>query len=309
MATANDAATIDREAPVIPGQPSDDETLPTIGGEEVVETEEGGDDPEGGAEGEAEDFEDIEIDGELYSVPKKLRGSFLMQSDYTRKTQEVADAKRNLEAREAEIKQQAEALQQDAEDRARGFWLEQQIAPYAKMTPADWSKFEDDDPVGAQKHWRYFQTLKDQRGEVATRIEKNARERAEKADADLHNRAQEAMRVVARDIKGWGPELARQLTEYGLAQGFTLAELQAMNTNARDIKLLHKSFERDQLVKKQEQAARRGPAAQQRAIQIKPLATVSRRQSRPAATAAPTDKDDDETWLKKRRAQLAKQKG
>lgn len=309
MATANDAATIDREAPVAPGQPGDDETLPVIGAEEDVETEQG----DGGEEADAfpdrevvDDFEEIEVDGELYAVPKKIKNGILMHGDYTQKTQALAEDRRRIEAREAEIAQEAEALQHDAEDRARAYVLDQQISQYSKV---DWAKLEDEDPVGAQKHWRYYQSLKDQRGEVATRIEKNARERTEKADADLHTRIQETQRVLARDIKGWGNEIAQQLTDYGLSQGFTQAELQGLNTDARAIKLLHKAFERDQLVKKQQQVAQRGPAAQQRAIPIKPLATVTRRQSRPAASAAPSDKDSDDEWLRKRNAQIAKRKG
>ena len=294
-------------------------TLPELADDEAAEAQgEGGEeeiDPEAGDGGEEEagalpeGFEEIEVDGEIYAVPKTLKSRVLMHGDYTQKTQALAEDRRRVEAREAEIAQEAEALQHDTEDRARVFWLDQQIAPYAKMTPDDWSKFEDNDPIGASKHWRYYQSLKDHRGEVATRIDKNARERAEKADADLHTRVQETYRVLARDIKGWSNEIVQQLTDYGLSQGFTQAELQGLNTDARAIKLLHKAFERDQLVKKQQQVAQRGPAAQQRAIPIKPLATVTRRQSRPAASAAPSDKDSDDEWLRKRRAQLAKQKG
>jgi hypothetical protein len=62
-----------------------------------------------------DDFEEIEYgEGQKYAVPKALKGAFLMQADYTRKTQELAEQRRTF-ARE----------QQEAAERARishGTW-------------------------------------------------------------------------------------------------------------------------------------------------------------------------------------------
>ena len=46
-------------------------------------------------EQEPETF-DLELDGEVHTLPAALKGAFLRQADYTRKTQELAEHRRGL---------------------------------------------------------------------------------------------------------------------------------------------------------------------------------------------------------------------
>lgn len=54
------------------------------------------------AEGEPELVE-VEIDGLKFQVPKGAEGGYLRQSDYTKKTMEVAERRKSLEDREAQL--------------------------------------------------------------------------------------------------------------------------------------------------------------------------------------------------------------
>ena len=66
-------------------------------------------DIEGAATDEAEsEVEDVDWEGKKYAVPKELKDALMRQSDYTRKTQEIAETRRALEAKEAEIQQRAQ---------------------------------------------------------------------------------------------------------------------------------------------------------------------------------------------------------
>ena len=43
------------------------------------------------------ELEEVEHEGKKYQIPKPLKGALLMQADYTRKTQEVAEQRRAVE--------------------------------------------------------------------------------------------------------------------------------------------------------------------------------------------------------------------
>jgi hypothetical protein len=50
-----------------------------------------------------QETEEIDFNGEKHRIPKALKGAFLMQADYTRKTQEIAERGRSLEDRETAL--------------------------------------------------------------------------------------------------------------------------------------------------------------------------------------------------------------
>ena len=58
------------------------------------------------------ELEEIEHDGKKHKVPKELKDSFLRQQDYTRKTQEVAEARKTVETSWREAQQTTQQLVQ-----------------------------------------------------------------------------------------------------------------------------------------------------------------------------------------------------
>ena len=55
--------------------------------------------PDGQADAELEPgLAEVEIDGKTYKLPPELKDGFLRQADYTRKTQELAEQRRRMEA-------------------------------------------------------------------------------------------------------------------------------------------------------------------------------------------------------------------
>src|SRR5215204_3179929 len=57
------------------------------------------------AETEAEELEEIERNGKKYKIPTALKSELLMQQDYTRKTQEVAEQRRAIEAEQQALEE------------------------------------------------------------------------------------------------------------------------------------------------------------------------------------------------------------
>src|SRR3954463_16396632 len=90
-----------------------------------------------------DDSEEIDFDGEKYKVPKKLKDSFLMHGDYTRKTQELARLRETTEARAAEIARDAEVRQGLEKDVGRLALIDEQLEAYQKV---DWSAWRGANP-------------------------------------------------------------------------------------------------------------------------------------------------------------------
>src|SRR5690554_2812822 len=153
------------------------------------DTEAAGDEDEGGeAEADEPEFVTLERNGKQYQVPKELEGEFLMQGDYTKKTQTVAEKAKELEQREQQLTQQAEASEAELDARATLKSVNEQLAEYAKLTQADWDHHEDLDPLGVRKAERHYQFLKDQKAELEGTISNASTQRTEKAQQDLAKR-------------------------------------------------------------------------------------------------------------------------
>lgn len=166
----------------------------------------------------AEAFEIIEYDGRQYQVPAELKGGFLMQADYTRKTQELAEQRRGLEDVASHIRQQAQASDDEMASRAALVALDTALEQYGQV---DWNQLAADDPTGAQQHWMRYQTMKEQRGQVAEDLYHRQGWRAQEAQQETVRRFEETRDFARRHIQGWSPELDLQIIEFARSKGAT----------------------------------------------------------------------------------------
>jgi hypothetical protein len=90
-----------------------------------------------------EDLDELDYDGEKYRIPKKLKPGFMMQADYTRKTQEVAQTRQELEAQKQRIAEQAKAVEEINEDTERLALAKHNLKQFEAL---DWNKLEAEDP-------------------------------------------------------------------------------------------------------------------------------------------------------------------
>lgn len=210
-----------------------------------------------------EELEELEIDdGEKLQLPKsqaeKLRAKMLMQADYTRKTQEVAEHRKAIEAQQRQFAEAQQAFAQNAEEVAELVQVSKRLAEFGKLTLADWHAWSDRDAVAAQKAQTELMQLQARQGQLHNSLGQRRQQQAEIAQRENAKRLYEAQAVLQRDVKGWSPELANKLTEYGKQTGFPEEVLKNV-TSAEFVKTLHKAYLYDQLAK---QKTAPGPAQQ-----------------------------------------------
>jgi Asp-tRNA(Asn)/Glu-tRNA(Gln) amidotransferase A subunit family amidase len=184
------------EAP-IEGVEPEEEALEPIEGEELAQPE--------------EDLEEFDWNGKKIMGPKGLKDGVLMQADYTRKTQEVAETKKQLEARAAQIEQQFKASDEEMNARAAMISIESDLKSYENV---DWDKWEAEDLFAAQAGYRKYQQLKDARGQVAGYLGERQKARTEQTQLETTKRLQETRQFAETQIKGWTPELDSKITDF-----------------------------------------------------------------------------------------------
>lgn len=166
------------------------------------------------------EFEEVDVEGEKLAVPKsaaeKLRAAMLRQADYTRKTQELAQQREQSQAEIAEQKARIEADRANFQSAARLVALDEQLQQYANV---NWDQAYDADPVSAGKAKARFDQMLMQRQGLVAQIQQHEAQRALQEREASTRAMQQAQEVLGREIKGWSPEVAKQLRDVAKSLG------------------------------------------------------------------------------------------
>ncbi|ALN73538.1 hypothetical protein [Aureimonas sp. AU20] len=265
----------------------------------------------------ADEFEEIERNGKKYRIPAALKGELMMQADYTRKTQEVAAARKELETHQAAVEQQRQMMTQQAEmqhaniqDFARLVNLNDQLAQYEQV---DWAAYEKQDPFAANAAWREYHQLEKARNNLAGELhhkqqqaqqdhQRRTLEAQQSSRAEIAKRAEETMKVLTSKVPGWNQEVATEVSSYAMnVSGYSQDELVNAVGDPRAFILLHKAMSYDKAMAKA--ADRAAKARQQEAVA--PLTTVPRGNTSPAPTGLDDRLSADE-WARRRNEQVRK---
>lgn len=238
-----------------------------------------------------EELEEFDWGGKKVKGPKGLKDGVLMHADYTKKTQEVASRRKELETYEQQVRQQAEASEAELEHRSQLHGLTKQLKEYENI---DWKRWETEDPIAAGQGFREYQFLKEQRGEIANTLAKTQFERTEQAKRDSATRLQDT-ESHARKIPGWTPEQGAKLKEYALTKGIT-ESLLVENITPQFYDILYDAMIGRQAIEKQNAAPKTPP--------MKPLAQVGAKQNAPVARRV-EEVDDMHEYARLRKKQMA----
>ena len=244
-----------------------------------------------GEDGATDEAEEVEHQGQVYKIPSALKGAFLMQADYTRKTQELAGHRRRLDEDRKAHEAHVEAAQGSIADQAQLHLLEQQLGAFEGV---DWDTLAQADPQQAQALWAQFQETQEVRDRYAWALTHQAHQGRLQAERAAAEALAETGRVLSQQIEGWSPEIASKLVEYAGAFGVTLDELREI-ADPRLWIILHRAHSGDQAA--QQQTAAKNLAQTQA---VRPAVSVSG-----GAAAGGLVRDEMATgdWMKQRNAQ------
>jgi hypothetical protein len=105
----------------------------------------------------AEEFEEVERNGKKFRIPKELAPELLMQADYTRKAQEVAEQRRAIEAAREEYEQEMEFREATWQETAALTTLEQRLANFQNTDWRRWHMANPQEAAAAQAEYMSLQ--------------------------------------------------------------------------------------------------------------------------------------------------------
>ena len=245
------------ESDVIPPELQEEEEQTPLEAEaeetEEVESEEATDEPDDEAEEEEQSQDEVpailklKVNGEDVEKPLDEVVALAQQGlDYTQKTQQVAEQRKELEAYAEQIKMQEQAFQEQMqlnnvliEDVAKITSLDQQLNQYANV---NWQELSDSDFVEAQKHFFTYNQLQQQRSQLVSQFEAKKQQVVHQQTQLMSEKIAKGKEVLAKEIPGWSQETTQQLVSVGKEYGFSDAELNSI-VDPRHVKVLHDAMQ------------------------------------------------------------------
>ena len=247
------------ESDVKPPEPQDEEEEQTpleaeAEATEEVESEEATDDnPDDQAEEEEQSEDEVpallklKVNGEDVEKPLDEVVALAQQGlDYTQKTQQVAEQRKELEAYAESIKAQEQAFQEQMqlnnvliEDVAKITSLDQQLNQYANV---NWNQLSDNDFVEAQKLFFTYNQLQQERSQLVSQFEVKKQQVVQKQTQLMAEKIAKGKEILAKEIPNWSPETNQALLSTGKDYGFSDAELNSI-VDPRHVKVLHDAMQ------------------------------------------------------------------
>lgn len=176
------------------------------------------DDQQPEPEGE-DDGEEVEYEGKAYKVPKELKEALLRQSDYTQKTQAVAEQRKAMEER-------AQAL--EARERVMTATFDKAVAvrevqsKLKQFENIDWQALVDNDPVEATRLNIAYQQLQREaqaKGAELHQAQLQAQQLSQEMDQQtLAHETQELKQRIPNFGKADSERIMKNLDAYGLTE-------------------------------------------------------------------------------------------
>ena len=173
------------------------------------------------SDNEEEELEEAEFEGKRYNLPKELKSALLRQSDYTKKTQEVAELRKKVESDQSDLRKNQDLRDQEFKAFVEINTLQEKLNEYdAVFSSPDWNEVIEDDPAKALKADHEYRTLQNRMNQKNQEVNQRQNESYQKQQQEIAKQEDDTRLELQRSIKGWGSgEVERSLMEYAKSQG------------------------------------------------------------------------------------------
>jgi hypothetical protein len=186
---------------------------------------------------------EIDVDGETWKVPQKLKDRFMAEKDYTAKTTEIANTRRalDLQAKEVALFNEQRTFEQSIEtdvDRLKMF------DAYIKHTKSNtnWASLTTDQVVRAKLE---LDQLAEQRNELAQALKGKREEFSQKLNGERAKLKESAKEILSKAIPNWSDETRASVEKYAQTLGYP--EVAVQNMSALDAQIAWKAMQYDKI--------------------------------------------------------------
>jgi hypothetical protein len=174
-------------------------------------------------------------------VNEDPKDALLRQADYTKKTQDVAEQRKAIEAERAHVYQTQQRQLEFAQDIAHLGALNAKLQPFNQVQ--DWPSYLRQGGSGAQADYAEFQALVHQRDQFAHELGSKVQQRQSDEQREIAKQIEEARADIAKTIPGYSDDTLSKLVGVGERFGFSSEEIRQAESDPRSIRVLHRLAE------------------------------------------------------------------
>lgn len=156
----------------------------------------------------------VEYEGKTYQVPTEIKEALLRQSDYTKKSQEVADIRRSAELK-AKAMADAEAFGNSVRKEVSEVQaISSQLEQYKTL---DWSQMTAEQMYLAKHN---MDLLKEKRNEIQESLKGKQNEFMRNREQKRQELIGETVKYLGTQVRGWSDKHGEELTSYVKGLGY-----------------------------------------------------------------------------------------
>ena len=291
-------------------KPKEEEAKPTEEEESTEETQDESLEEESEEEAEEEDEseesdDEVEEEPELYAVTvngqeqevtfDELLKGYSRQSDYTKKTQELSDNRREFESMQQAMAQEYQQIQAERQQYVDALQnvIDGSVMGLDQLANVDWNKLREEDPVAFITKKEEFRESQDRLRDYQAQQQEVMNQQYAEHQENIKKSLVQEHQKMASIVPDWGvpekqKELASSLKEYAISNGYTAEEVSSL-ADHRSLIMLMKAQKYDNL--------------QNADVKSKKL------KNKPKVIRAGKGKDKSDTDKSKRAAQMKRLRG
>lgn len=200
-----------------------------------------------------EDEEEVEFEGKKFKGPKGVKDALLRQQDYTRKTQEVAEQRKQVQQQAELIAKQQQLLTASFEKAAEFKQVQTRLSEFQRL---DWQALAEQDPAHATKLMAAYQATRDQAAQKQQELQQSVAQQQQLSAYQRQQLLEKGRAELAQRIPDFSPKLAEQIAENTKSYGYTPEELEQI-TDPRLVQILHDAMQFRALKAQQPKAAQK----------------------------------------------------
>lgn len=178
-----------------------------------------------------------------------------LEAGVTRKFQSAAEERKAVEAMRQQFHAEQQAQREAFQEVTELTYLDKQLAAYKDangndFTPMQWMQWQQQDPQAASTAFMQYQTLQNQRQQVAAKLESKKTEFTQRQQSEMARMIDEGSRTLAQKIPEWGAAKQQALSKHAQeAYGFQPQELGSV-LDPRVVLMMHDAMLYRQSVEK-----------------------------------------------------------
>lgn len=200
----------------------------------------------------------VKVDGEEFEVDlDELRNGYQRQSDYTKKSQSVAEMRKAYEANLQSVQQERDQYQQVLANMENYQNLE--LKKYQEL---DWASLKEDDPVEYMEKRIEFQDAKDKVNQVKQEQIAVQQKTQQEVYQNIQHKVQEEAELLATALPEYSDpssNLKTELRDFAINMGFSEQDVNGI-TDHKVVLVLHKAMLQDKANSSTSSKVKKGPA-------------------------------------------------